>query len=98
MDNETKKVLSNQDILRELVGHQGWPILRSLIAEKILDLQDAFKIDDRTATTMLNDLRARKKAAQILFDVLQEVEGTATQAEDNAVLNSNRKHIYIKED
>lgn len=97
MDSETKKIVSEQDMLRELVGHQGWKVARKKMSEKILDLQDAFKIDDRTATAMLNDLRVRKKAAQILFEFLQEIEGTAQQAEDNAFLESNRKHIVIKE-
>jgi hypothetical protein len=97
MDQETKTVLSEQDQLRELVGHQGWKVARRIMADKILDLQDAFKIDDRTATAMLNDLRVRKKAAQILFDFLQEIEGTATQAEDNSMMKSNKAHIVFKE-
>jgi len=97
MDPETKQILSEQEMLRELVGHQGWQVARKIMAEKILDLQDAFKIEDRTATAMLNDLRVRKKAAQILFDFLKEIEGTAQQSQDNKILGSNREHIVIKE-
>jgi len=97
MDTETTTVLSEQDQLRQLVSHDGWKVARRIMADKILDLQDAFKIDDRTATAMLNDLRVRKKAAQILFDFLQEIEGTATQAEDNAIMKSNKAHIVIQE-
>jgi len=97
MDNETKKIISEQDMLRELVGHQGWQVARRIIADKILNLQDAFAIEDKTATAMLNDLRVRKKAAQILFDFLKEIEGTAQQSQDNESLVENRKHIIIKE-
>jgi hypothetical protein len=97
MPDETNKILSEQDQLRELVSHQGWKIARRIMADKILDLQDAFKIDDRTATAMLTDLRVRKKAAQILFDFLQEIEGTAVVAQDNLEHKSNKAHIVTLE-
>lgn len=56
MDPETKQILSEQEMLRELVGHQGWQVARKIMAEKILDLQDAFKIEDRTAISRGNQL------------------------------------------
>lgn len=83
MDPETQKVTLEQDKLRELVGHEGWKIARRVIADKILDLQNAFNIDSRTATTMLRDLQARKYAANIIWEWLREIEGSATQAADN---------------
>lgn len=98
MDQDTKKVLTDQDLLRELVSHQGWKVARKILAEKILDLQNAFNIDERTATTMLRDLQARKYAATLLFDLIREIEGTAAQAEDNKELKSTKSHIYIKPD
>lgn len=83
MDNETKQILSEQQLLKDLVGHQGWSVARKILADKILELQNAFNIDDRTATTMLQDLRANKKASQILWSFLKEIEGTAAQSDDN---------------
>ncbi len=97
MDNETNKILSEQDMLRELVGHQGWVVARKILLDKILELQDAFQIEDKTATAMLNDLRARKKASRIIYDWLKEIEGTAQQSQDNINLESNRKHIVKEE-
>ena len=93
MDQETQNVLSEQDKLKDLVGHQGWAIVRRIFADKILNLQDAFQIEERTATAMLQDLRARKKAAQIIFSVLQEIEGSATQSEDNGIINNSKSYI-----
>ena len=83
MDNETKQILSEQQLLKDLVGHPGWTVARKMLADKILELQNAFNLDDRTATTMLQDLRANKKASQILWSFLKEIEGTATQSDDN---------------
>jgi len=95
-DPETNKILNDQDKLRELVGHEGWQVARRLMADKILDLQDAFKLEDRTATVMLQDLRARKKAAMILWDWLKEIEGSATQSIDNKQ-NKVPSHIVVLE-
>lgn len=97
MDNETKQIISEQEMLRELVSHQGWQVARRIFVNKVLELQDAFSIEDKTATAMLNDLRVRKKSAQTLFDILKEIEGTAQQSQDNESLVENRKHIIIKD-
>lgn len=82
MDAETKKVLGNQKRLLNLVGHEDWPVARQVLADKILDLQNAFNIEDTDPQKMLVDLQARKLASSILFDFLREIEGTAQQAKE----------------
>ena len=82
-DNETKNILSEQRLINEVLNHQGWPVIRTILANKILALQNAFDIDHATPTTMFRDLQARKKATEILFDFLREVEGAKEVAQEN---------------
>jgi hypothetical protein len=91
MDSETNEILTNQQLLKDLVNHQGWKIVRTMIADRLLELNDIQNIDDRTASTMLSDLRARKKAVALIYGVLQDVEGTASQSSDNTV--TGKSHI-----
>lgn len=75
MDNETKNILNEQQLLTEVTNHQGWSVVRKIFSDRILALQNAFDIEAATPTTMLRDLQARKKATEILWSILQEIEG-----------------------
>ncbi len=82
MDN-TEQIIGIQKRLNGLIGHEGWDIARQRLVERISDLQNAFNINDKTADEMLVDLNARKIATTILFEWLQDIEGTAKQFESN---------------
>jgi len=86
MDKETQEVLHKYKDIADLVGHQGWHLVRAKLTGKILDLQNAFNIESTDPTKMLIDLEARKMASTILFDWLREVEGDATMAAENKEL------------
>lgn len=90
MDNETKQILTEQQLISEVTSHQGWAIVRRILADKILALQNVFDIETASPTTMFRDMQARKKATEILWAFLQEVEG----AKD--VVDANKdKQSYI---
>lgn len=82
-DKETLQIISEQKTIANLVGHDGWKIARQKFVDKMLDLQNAFNIEDTDPTKMLIDLQARKMATGILHDFLREIEGTAQQAFEN---------------
>lgn len=81
MDNETKQVMSDQHLLRDLVGHAGWRVARQILTDKILNLQDAFQVEEADPQKMFMDLGARKMASMILFTWLSELEGAKEVAE-----------------
>ena len=87
MDKETSEVYSEQKTLQSLVGHQGWPLARQMFTEKILELQNAFDIEDSSPEKMVIDLQARKMASTLLFDFLRQIEGTASQVEETKPLD-----------
>lgn len=82
-DKETQDLLLKYKEIHDLVGHVGWRLVREKLSQKVLDLQNAFNIEEATPEKMLIDLQARKMASGILFDWLREVEGDAQTAVEN---------------
>lgn len=83
MDPETALIVSEQQRFRDLVNHEGWPLVRKIFTEKVLELQNAFNIEDGTPEKMLIDLQARKLASSWLFDILRTIEGEAQASVEN---------------
>lgn len=97
MDNETNKVLTAQEQLRGLVGHEGWSVARGKLESKILELQQtaryADQLDKNDKDGLLLSMKSDKAAAEILFDWLQEIEGEAAASLENNRL-VDKSYIY----
>lgn len=91
---ETKKIIEEQKLLTEVTNHQGWVIVRRILTDKILGLQNVFDIDASSPDIMFRDLQARKKASEILFDFLREIEG----AKDVVQSQVTRETFIVKLD
>lgn len=89
MDRETKNILQEQKLILEVTNHQGWKVVRKILEDKILGLQNVFDIETATPAAMLRDLQARKKATEILFAFLREVEGARDVVEEQEVKNTH---------
>jgi len=96
LDDETMRLKIIAKSLQELIVHDGWAIARDRLTNKILELQNAFAIDDKTPEEMFFDLRARKIATTILFDWLKDIEGTVDQTEIN--LPNGKASYILRED
>lgn len=81
-DAESKAVLSEQEHLTGLVAHTGWAIARAKLVSRVLDLQNAFNIEETTPEKMLIDLQARKMASGVLFDWLRDIESSKDVLEE----------------
>ena len=93
MDTETKKIQGENEDLKSLVAHPGWKIVRSKFSDVILDLQNAFNIDDENESKIILDLKARKMTTTALFDILRQIEGGASQVDEN-MENNTRSYVY----
>lgn len=83
MDKETKEILSKNKHIEEMIMSEGWKIAKELLLNKMLDLQNAFQIEDKDPQSMLTDLRARRLAQTLLLEWLQELTGASAVMEDN---------------
>lgn len=84
LDKETQEILAKQKTVASVVNSDGWKIGRTMFVEKIMELQNAFNIEESDERKMFIDLQANKKASAILYEFLQIFEGTATEAVDNS--------------
>lgn len=82
-DRETQKVLTDGEELAMMAKSRGWGIAREMLVDKILDLQNIHNVDDTSIDKVLADIKARKLAAQILFEFKNAVEGKVEQYEAN---------------
>lgn len=85
-DHETREIVTEVRQLSELVGHAAWPIVHEKFVKKVLDLQNAFNIDDKDPQAAFNDLQARKIASTLLFDFLRDIEGSVAVAKENEAI------------
>mgnify|MGYP001570457057 CR=1 FL=1 len=77
LDKDTQKLMTEEDWLLDLVRHPGWKVAKKKFSERIMSAGDVFQIES------LKDLYARRHAIRLLYDWLQDVEGTAAQNEDH---------------
>jgi hypothetical protein len=98
MDNETKEILTEQQKLKLLTEHEGWGIARTILTNKILDLQMIGGIDKSSPENALIDLKAKELAVHILYSFLKDdIEGTVSQFNNNNSLTLNEKTYIIRE-
>jgi|ERR1035437_2707236 hypothetical protein len=96
---EDKVVLDDQGKLQDLVSHAGWGVARKKFVERILELQSVSEytdfLDRMDPTKLLIAMKVDKKVAEVLYDFLAEIEGTAQQGVESAVTNK-KSYIYKK--
>jgi hypothetical protein len=97
---ENQEVQDEQKALLELVNHHGWRFAREKFTTKILQLQDVSEyidiIQTGNATKLLREMKAQKRAAEILFEVLRDIEGTAQTAIENKP--QHKSYLAVIED
>jgi hypothetical protein len=98
LDAETQKVLDKNQSMFEFVNLPEWQSVRQILCDKILDLQNAFNIEDGDAERMMIDLKGRKIAAGVLYEFLREIEGGAqTAAEDKMAASKLSSYVVSME-
>jgi hypothetical protein len=97
MTPEDLKIQSEQKELIAMIGSQGWKIARGRIVERILQLQNVAEyvdiIQTGNATKLLKEMKANKRCAEILYEWLADIEGTAQQAVDDK--KDVKSHILV---
>lgn len=95
-DIETKTVESRGKLLKELSENPGWHLAKSILSDKILDIQSIMNIDDTDPIKVFQEVQTRRIAAGLILEWLQEIEGTAQQYEANTKTNENVRGAVIR--
>lgn len=70
-DAETAQSLTEADKVLPTLESGGWRVIKAKLDEKILDLQNINNLDFTSEQTVLFDLKARKMAADLLYEWLK---------------------------
>jgi len=98
LDPETQKIATSSEKLKLMLEHDGWGVARSLLSEKILDLQMIGDVVDLTPEAMAVQVKAKKLAAEILFSWLtNDIEGTVAQHINNNIPTKPKQSYLVNE-
>lgn len=93
--NETKKVLSDQEKVKSLISHDGWPILEQKFMAQIKELQSISSIKGSNATEKMRSLAANEKAVEMMLTWFDSVVGLAEQHD---LIESTKRESFIHRD
>lgn len=95
-DNETQKILSENEELRLLSKGRGWAIIRQRLIDKIIFLSDILELNESDITKLSFRLAVNKEVITILLQWLREVEGAKNDLNVQQMLNEEKRETYIK--
>lgn len=98
MDKETKEIVTEAKMVKDLLSNDGWPIARARLTDRILDLVNIENVDESSMERMAIDLKARKLASTILFDWLKSLEAMAIDVEYHKSLTLREEGIIVREE
>jgi len=81
-----------------LTQHEGWGIVDTMLLAEVKDLESIQNIpsDAKTVEDIVNDIRSRKAAIEILMDWRRKVLGIAEAYEaDISGFRQNQDHIRV---
>jgi hypothetical protein len=95
-DLETLKTEQEGQLVNDYVKSDGWQYVRDRFTEKIMDLQSIMNVDP-DPNNVIVDLKSRKMAVDILMDLIRDIEGRASQHENNSpILTTQSEEIIVQ--
>lgn len=92
MDKETLAVLREGQMLDDYTKSEGWAWIKDRLTEKIMDLQSIRNLEGTDPMMVVQDIKARNTAIEILEEIIKDVEGRAEQH------SSNNQKTYVQEE
>lgn len=97
MDADTIEMLTDQEKVKSLTEHVGWPVVRSLIlgeAAKMMNMANV-NINAPLGGSVGTEIMVKQLASAAILSVLNDVQGTAEQFNLNQPLTDFAEHAYI---
>ena len=82
-DKETAKVLNKGKVVRDFVKSDVWEEIKSELIAKVVAEADITTVEEADPVALLQEIKARKKAINIVMGWIREVEGEANKYEAN---------------
>jgi len=83
IDQETAKELGKGKQTSLFVKSEAWAAAKDKLTQKLVELADITTLTDGDPTAMLQDIKTRKLAINIVMGWVREIEGEANQYDAN---------------
>lgn len=83
MDKETSEILKRGNKLREFVKSEAWGDIKGKLTEKLVSLADITTLSDVDPSQILQEIKTRKLAINLVMGWVREIEGEVSQHEAN---------------
>lgn len=80
-----------------MTEHEGWSIARSLLANKILELQMIGDLVGLSPERMAIMVEAKNLAKALLFEFLNDIEGNVEQFVNNSQKKPEKENYIVRE-
>ena len=97
LENDTKKVLTEQENIKRLTEHDGWPIVRNLFLKEAAALLNManMNVAQPLGGSIQVELGMRQLASSKILSILNDVIGTAEQFDMNSKLTEEVESGYV---
>lgn len=83
LDKETGKLLERGTKLKEFVKSDAWGEIKTELTNKLVMLADIMALEDQDPMAMLQEIKVRKLAINLVIGWVREIEGQVSQHEAN---------------
>ena len=83
LDKETSEVLRRGMKVRDFVKSEEWERVKRELTDKLVSLADITTLTEADAMQLLQEIKVRKLAINLVMGWVREIEGQASQYEAN---------------
>ena len=97
LDKETKEMMTDQEKIKRLTEHDGWPLVRNLILKKageLINISD-INVANPSGGNLVAEIGMRQLASARLLEVINDIQGTAEQFDMNSALTEQVENTFI---
>lgn len=97
LEDDTKKVLTDQEKIKRLTEQDGWPIVRNLFLKEAAALLNManMNVAQPLGGSIQVELGMRQLASSKILSILNDVIGTAEQFDMNSKLTEEVESGYV---
>lgn len=95
--DETQKIVNEQELVSQVLSHQGWKVIERKFLDQIKKLQSIYGLKGKTAKEKIESIQINEGVVEALLAFYSDVTGTAEQFELNKDLTNKKSYLHRDE-
>lgn len=93
LDKETSAIIQSQEKVYHLTEHEGWPLVKQMLMERIDEFYDTRNVVGKNATEKGKSLEIRTAVAKEMYAWLADIDGSVNAYATNRTLKEKESYI-----